>query len=98
MVSSITKIDSLSLKFTSIPRPEFPTVSSELKLKSESGLSVKYDYFFNCESEYELNLLNAILNQNEIELYFLTDIPEKCVKIKMESSEISNLEECLGQI
>ena len=98
MVRGISNIRSLLLNFTSIPRPEFPTVNAELKLKSEKGLSVKYDYFFNSESEYELNLLNTILNQNVRDLYFLTDIPEKCVRIEMESSEVSQLAECLEEI
>ena len=98
MIRGFTNLKSASLNFTSIPRPEFPAISAELKLKTDRGLSVKYDYFFTVESEYELNLLRTIINQNEINLYLLTDIPEKCVKIEIERHEIDQLENCLREI
>ena len=98
MIKGFNDLKSVSLNFTSIPRPEFPTVNCDLRLKSEKDLSVKYEYFFNSESEYELNLLKAILNQKLINLYFITDIPEKCVKIEMEEPEVNQLEDCLNEI
>jgi len=98
MIEGLGNLKSLLLKFTPIDKPEFPTINAKLKLKTEKNLSVKYDYFFNSESEYELNLLQSILNQNQIKLYYLTDIAEKCVKIEMEMSESGQLKNCLGNI
>ena len=74
MVSSLSPPSSIKIIFTYIDRPEFPAVNSDIRVKSEKGLSVKYDYFINAESEYELNLLNEILNQKEISLFLFSDI------------------------
>ena len=98
MIKGFYDLKSVSLNFTSIPRPEFPTVNCDLRLKNEKDLSVKYEYFFNSDSEYELNLLKALLNQNVINLYFFADIPEKCVTIEMEVPEIKQLKKCLSEI
>ena len=74
MVSSLSPPSSIKIIFTYIDRPEFPAVNSDIRVKNEKGLSVKYDYFINAESEYELNLLNEILNQKEISLFLFSDI------------------------
>ncbi|MGI9534220.1 MAG: hypothetical protein ACR2NW_04665 [Thermodesulfobacteriota bacterium] len=97
-INSLSNLKSVRLNFTSIKRPEFPTINIELKLKTDRDLSVKYDYFFNADSEYELNLLESILNQNVIKIYFFTDIPENTVTVGMERSEIEQLDNCLGDI
>ena len=77
MVSSLSAPSSIKIIFTYIDRPEFPAVNSDIRVKTEKGLSVKYDYFINAESEYELNLLNEILNQKEISLFLFSDIVRK---------------------
>ena len=98
IIKGLANLKSAFLNFTTIDRLEFPTINTRLKLKTDENISVKYDYFFNSDSEYELNLLQSILNQNYISLYFLTDITEKRVKVEMEKSEIDQLENCLREI
>ncbi|MGI9554087.1 MAG: hypothetical protein ACR2NC_04110 [Thermodesulfobacteriota bacterium] len=98
MINSLSGLKSLSINFTSIDRPEFPTINTVLKLKTDRDLSVKYDYFFNSDSEYELNLLQTLLNQNDIKICFFTDIPENTVTIGLERTEIDQLDNCIRDI
>jgi len=95
MMEKLNDFDCLLLNFTKIPRPEFPAINAELKLKTIGELFLKYNYFFNPESEYELSLLHSILNQININLYFLTDNSELCIRTKMERTEIEQLRNCL---
>ena len=97
MTSALTGIKSLSLNFTYIDRPEFPSVSTELKLKTSKNLSVKYDYFFNYESEYELDILTLILNQREISLFLFSDILIKQIALELEEDEILQLSDILDE-
>lgn len=97
MTSSLTGIKSLSLNFTYIDRPEFPSVNTELKLKTAKNLSVKYDYFFNYESEYEMKLLTLILNQREISLFLFSDILIKQIALELERDEILKLSGILDE-
>ena len=97
MTSSLTGIKSLNLNFTYIDRPEFPSVNTELKLKTAKNLSIKYDYFFNYESEYEMNLLTLILNQREISLFLFSDILIKKIALDLEEDEILKLSGILDE-
>jgi len=97
MTSALTGIKSLSLNFTYIDRPEFPSVSTELKLKTSKNLSVKYDYFFNYESEYEMDILTLILNQREIFLFLFSDILIKQIALELEEDEILQLSDILDE-
>jgi len=97
MTSALTGIKSLSLNFTYIDRPEFPSVSTELKLKTSKNLSVKYDYFFNYESEYEMDILTLILNQREISLFLFSDILIKQIALELEEDEILQLSDILDE-
>ena len=97
MTSALTGIKSLSLNFTYIDRPEFPSVSTELKLKTSKNLSVKYDYFFNYESEYEMYILTLILNQREISLFLFSDILIKQIALELEEDEILQLSDILDE-
>ena len=98
MTASLSKLKSVNLKFTYIDRPEFPAVNSELILKTDKDLSVKYDYFFNCESEYELNLLNEFLNQKVISLFLFSDIVINHFGIALEEDESSQLSGILNEV
>ncbi len=97
MTSALTGIKSLSLNFTYIDRPEFPSVNTELKLKTSKNLSVKYDYFFNYESEYEMDILTLILNQREISLFLFSDILIKQIALELEEDEILQLSDILDE-
>ena len=98
MISSLSELDSVKLKFTYIDRPEFPAVNSELRLKTSKGLSVKYDYFFNFESEVEMNLLNDIFNQKEIYLFLFSDILVREFKIILEDEDLLHLSDVLNEV
>lgn len=98
MTSSLSELTAANLKFTYIDRPEFPSVNSELRLKTAKGLSVKYDYFFNCESDFELNLLNEIQNQKVISLFLFSDIVVKHFGIKLEDKDVQHLSGILNEV
>ena len=91
MVSSLSAPSSIKIIFTYIDRPEFPAVNSDIRVKTEKGLSVKYDYFINAESEYELNLLNEILNQKEISLFLFSDIVVEQIITELSEDESTQL-------
>lgn len=91
MTSSLSELMSVNLKFNYIDRPEFPAVNSELRLKTFKELSVKYDYFFNFESEFDMNLLNEIFNQKVIYLFLFSDIVVKHFLIELEDEDILHL-------
>ena len=91
MVSSLSAPSSIKIIFTYIDRPEFPAVNSDIRIKTEKGLSVKYDYFINAESEYELNLLNEILNQKEISLFLFSDIVVEQIITELSEDESTQL-------
>ena len=98
MISSLSDLKSVNLKLEYIDRPEFPAVGSELRLKSSKELSVKYEYFFNIESEHEMNLLNDILNQKEIYLFLFSDIVIKEFKIVLEDDDLQHLSGILNEV
>lgn len=98
MISSLSELVSVNLKFTYIDRPEFPAVNSELRLKTAKGLSVKYDYFFNFESEFEMNLLNEIMNQKVISLFLFSDIVVKHFGIEFEEEDVHHLSGILNEV
>lgn len=98
MTSSLSELISVNLKFTYIDRPEFPAVNSELRLKTSKELSVKYDYFFNFESEFEMNLLNEILNQKVISLLLFSDIVVKSFGIELEEEDKLHLSGVLKEV
>ena len=98
MISSLSDLKSVNLKLEYIDRPEFPAVGSELRLKSSKELSVKYEYFFNIESEHEMNLFNDILNQKEIYLFLFSDIVIKEFKIVLEDDDLQHLSGILNEV
>ncbi len=98
MTESLSELRTVNLKFTYIDRPEFPAVNSELRLKTDKDLSVKYDYFFNCESEYEMHLLNEISNQKVISLFLFSDIVIKHFGIELEEDESTQLSGILNEV
>lgn len=98
MTSSLSELISVNLKFTYIDRPEFPAVNSELRLKTSKELSVKYDYFFNFESEFEMNLLSEILNQKVISLFLFSDIVVKHFGIELEDEDKLHLSSVLKEV
>jgi len=98
MTSSLSELISVNLKFTYINRPEFPAVNSELRLKTSKGLSVKYDYFFNFESEFEMNLLSEILNQKVISLFLYSDIVVKHFGIELGDEDKLHLSSILKEV
>ena len=98
MIASLSELKSVNLKFTYIDRPEFPAVNSELRLKTAKDLSVKYDYFINSESEYEMNLLDCILNQKVISLFLFSDIVIKHYGMEFEEDESSQLSGILNEV
>ncbi len=98
MTSSLSELISVNLKFTYIDRPEFPAVNSELRLKTSKELSVKYDYFFNFESEFEMNLLSEILNQKVISLLLFSDIVVKHLGIELEEEDKLHLSGILKEV
>ena len=97
MTSSLKELSSASIKFTFIEKPEFPTINSDFRIKTENGLSVKYDYFFNSESEYEMNLLYEILNQKSISLILYSDIVVKNFGLELDEKECDELSVILQQ-
>ena len=98
MISSLSDLNSLSLKFEFIDRPEFPAVGSELRLKTSRGLSVKYDYFFNFESESEMDLLNEIYNKKLISLFLFSDILVKQFVLELEDEDMIHLSGILKNV
>lgn len=96
-IENLSDLHSVLLNFTKIVRPEFPTINVELKLQTTGGISLKYDYFFNSDSEYELNLLHSALYQTHINLYFLSGTSELCIKAEMEGTETEQLRNCLQE-
>jgi len=98
MISSLVELISVNFKFTYIDRPEFPAVNSDLRLRTDKGLSVKYDYFFNFESETDMNLLNEILNLNVISLLLFSDIVVKQFGIELEEDDRIHLSGILEEV
>ena len=98
MVSSLLGPSSIKISFTYIDRPEFPAVNSDIRVKSEKGLSVKYDYFINAESEYELNLLSEILNQKEISLFLFSDIVVEQIITELSEDESTQLSGIMDEL
>ena len=87
MVSALITVNSAKMDFEYIDRPEFPSIGADLRMKTVKGLSVKYSYFFNSEAEYELNLLEKILNQREVYLCFFSDILTMSCILQLEEHE-----------
>jgi len=98
MTTSLSELITAKLKFTYIDRPEFPAVNSELRLKTSKELSVKYDYFFNFESEYEMKLLNDIFNKKVISLFLFSDIVVRHFEIELEDEDMLHLSDILNNV
>lgn len=95
MINSLIELDSIKISFDPIIRPEFPALNTELRIKSQKGLSVKYDYFFNLESEYELNHLSLLSGQGIIDLYLFDQCEKKHYITSLDEHEKKQLEECI---
>ena len=95
MIKGLIELDSIKISFDPIIRPEFPALNTELRIKSQKGLSVKYDYFFNLESEYEINHLGLLRNQGIIDLYLFDQCVKKHYITSLTDGEKKQLEDCI---
>lgn len=69
MISSLKSLKSARLKFSSVMKIEFPNINLEILLKTQNGLSRKFEYFFMAESELDISLLQKIGEQGILNTY-----------------------------
>ena len=97
MINGLKELKSAAISIDPIERPEFPAVNLLLKLKTDKDLSVKYDYFFNFESDYDMNLLNNIGYQKKVDLYLFTEKAENYVKLELEEEESESIKKSVNE-
>jgi|GEM_PF-4304592 len=68
-IRSLESLKGARLKFSPAMKLEFPNINMEMMLKTDNGLSVKYEYFFMTESEYDISLLDKIRQSGWLNIY-----------------------------
>jgi len=79
-IRSLESLKGARLKFSPAMKLEFPNINMEMMLKTDNGLSVKYEYFFMTESEYDISLLDKIRQSGWLNSYLFD--PESWFKFK----------------
>lgn len=67
-IDSFKETDQIIFDFQCIKRLEFPSVRMSFELKDRSNKTYRFDYFFNIESDEEMELLERLEDQDYFEI------------------------------
>ena len=58
----------ISIDFEVIKRPEFPTLGTYVIFETDTGATLRFEYFFNIESSEEMGLLEMLVRQEHFDI------------------------------
>ncbi len=69
-IASLIESNRISLDFELIMRPEFPSLAAYIIIDTDSNDPLRFEYFFNIESEEEIGLLEKLRYQEYLDILF----------------------------
>ncbi|MBI2487315.1 MAG: hypothetical protein HYW01_10220 [Deltaproteobacteria bacterium] len=86
-IDSFKETDQVIFEFECIKRPEFPSVKMSLKLKDRSNKTYRFDYFFNVESDEEMELLERLEDQDYFDIIFFDSKIEYSKRVEITKND-----------
>jgi hypothetical protein len=94
-INSFKETDQVRFEFECIKRPEFPSVKMNLELKDKSNKTSRFDYFFNIESDEEMELLAMLEHQGYFDIIFVDSKIEYSKRVRINKSDRDKIKNTL---
>lgn len=88
----------ISAGFFLVEKREFPSVSMDLRIRTEAGLNLRYEHFFLIESPEEVSFLEALGRSGAFFLVFPRSGGESEIGVELDERERKSLRSVLGNV
>ncbi len=88
----------ISAGFFLVEKREFPSVSMDLRIRTEAGLNLRYEHFFLIESPEEISFLEALGRRGAFFLVFPRSGGESEIGVELDERERKSLRSVLGNV
>jgi hypothetical protein len=96
-IESIKKTSQILFWFECIKRPEFPSVRIYFDLKDKSNEPRVFEYFFNIESDEDMNLLGKLKEQDYFDIFFFDSDNAHSKRIKITEKDKEKIKKVIDQ-
>ncbi len=97
-INLLKNINKVTFNFELIERPEFPSLGMHIEINTASNKSFNFDYFFNTESEGDLEVLKKLKDQNYFDIHFYTTEVIHSKKIELGTKDKLELNSLIDKV
>lgn len=92
MISSMSTMEDVKLRFSPILKSEFPSTHMNIILKNKKELSRRYEYFFMVESETDSETLLVLKDLKRLILHLFDNRNRRSFHIQLDDRESESIE------
>jgi len=96
-VNLLKETENVLFEFECIKRPEFPSVRLNFEFQDKSNKTYRFDYFFNIESDEDIELLEKLEDQRYFDLIFFDSKIEYSKRIEITKKDKEKIKAVLDQ-
>ncbi|MGH7889869.1 MAG: hypothetical protein ACRENF_04890 [Thermodesulfobacteriota bacterium] len=96
-IEFLKQTDQIVFEFECIKRPEFPSVRMNFEFDDKQNKAYRFDYFFNIESDEDMELLGKLEAQDYLDLIFLDSKIEYSKRIEITKKDKEKIKAVLDE-